>query len=57
MISRLLLLGILALAIDLKAMVSRVRGAVQPTISVELFEGYLCASLSPYPFVVADGVD
>ena len=57
MISRLLLLGILALAIDLKAMVSRVRVAVQPTISVELFEGYLCASLSPYPFVVADGVE
>ena len=57
MISRLLLLGILALAIDLKAMVSRVRVAVQPTISVEFFEMYLCASLFPYPLVVADGVD
>ena len=56
-VGRLLLVGILVSIIDLKAMVSRVRGAAQPTLSVKLFEMYLCASLSPYPFAVADGVD
>ena len=57
MIGRLLLLGIWTLVVDLKAMVSKVRVAGQLTVSVALFEMHLCASLSPYPLVVADSGD